>query len=102
MTGQHKAACTSERDPQAVVLWSTRKAELKLQMPQGQSREDSEDLIDVLRLCPGGNKWASEIFKQVSGMSRLVFGSAERTPLWRGACGVGGGTGGQARGGCRS
>ena len=56
-----------------MVLWSTRKAELKLQMPQGQSREDSEDLIDVLRLCPGGNKWASEIFKQVSGMSRLVF-----------------------------
>ena len=73
MTGQQKAACTSERNPQAVVLWSTRKAELKLQMPQGQSREDSEDLINVLRLCPGGNKWASEIFKQVSGMSRLVF-----------------------------
>lgn len=34
--------------------------------------------------------------------NRVVVGSAERTPLWRGACGVGGGTGGQARGGCRS
>lgn len=32
--------------------------------------------------------------------NRVGFGSAERRTLWRRACGVGGGTGGQARGGC--